>query len=72
MRRPSKEVLEDQSKSQKILNQTLKISLKHSSQNIYGGLADHIYEWKKLISDKVILQMVLGENIEFKNNVPSF
>ena len=35
-----------------------------------GSLAEHIPEWQKLTSDKLILQMVRGDTIEFENDTP--
>ena len=30
-----------------------------------------IFKWQKLTSDKVILQMVRGDTIEFENDIPT-
>ena len=68
-----KKVLEDQSsKPQEILIPTSEISLKHTPENFHGGqIAERIQEWKKLTSDKFILQMVRGDTIEFENDIPT-
>ena len=47
-------------------------SIKHTPENFHGGqIAEHIQEWKKLTSDKFILQMDRGDTIEFENDIPT-
>ena len=64
-----RKVLEDQSsKPQEILIPTSEKSLKNTPQNFHGGqIAEHIQERPKLPSDKLILQMVRRDTIEFEN-----
>ena len=60
-----------QSKLQEILTPASEISLKHTTQNFQRGqIVEHIQAWQKLTSDKVILQMVRGDNVEFENDTP--
>ena len=48
------------------------VILKHILQNFYGGqTAEHIQEWQKLTSDKVVLQMNVGDTTEFENDIPT-
>ena len=70
--KPPKKVLEDKGKSQEILIPASEVSLTHTPQNFYRGqILEHIQEWQKVISDKQILQMVRGDNIEFENDTPT-
>ena len=60
------------SKSQEILTPASEESLNHAPQNFNGRqTAEHIEEWQKLTSCKVILQVVRRETMKFENDIPA-
>ena len=54
------------------VNSSMSSSFKiYSSKFSWGEIVNHIDQSEKLVSEKVILQIVTGDAIEFENDIPT-